>query len=130
MSLDEIESQEIINQAHEYLNQKNTIRALSVINDLLDKDPSNHQGWLYLGIIKRRLGKLEDAIKCFETAVDIEPSMIEAWGLLTITYMDNNEYILAEKIMEKAAKLNPIDEKINFYKNNLIRVYEKFGPFF
>jgi len=130
MSLDEIESQEIINQVHEHLNQENIIRALSIINDLLDKNPSNHQGWLYLGIIKRRLGKLEDAIKCFETAVEIEPSMIEAWGLLTITYMDDGEYILAEKVMEKAGKLNPLDERINFYRENLIRVYEKFGPFF
>jgi len=35
-----------------------------------------------------------------------------------------------EKVMEKAVKFNPLDEKIQFYSDNLIRVYEKFGPFF
>ena len=130
MSLDEIESQEIIDQAHEYLNQNNTVRALSIINDLLDKDPSNHHGWLYLGIIKRRLGKLDDAINCFKTATDLNNSAIEAWGLLTITLMDKGDKNGALKVMEDAVNMNPFDEKIQFYNSNLIRVYEKFGPFF
>jgi hypothetical protein len=32
--------------------------------------------------------------------------------------------------MKTASELNPLDEKIQFYRDNLIRVYEKFGPFF
>ena len=72
MELDEIESQEIIDQVHEHLNQQNTIRALSIINDLLDKDPINTQGWLYLGIIKRRLGKLDEAIKLKKRVKELE----------------------------------------------------------
>jgi hypothetical protein len=37
---------------------------------------------------------------------------------------------LAEEVMKKAVEFNPLDEKIQFYSDNLIRVYEKFGPFF
>ena len=44
--------------------------------------------------------------------------------------MDNNDFIEAEATMERAARLNPNDEKIGFYKENLIRIYKKFGPFF
>ncbi len=105
-------------------------KALAIINDLLDKDPSNEQGWLYLGIVNRRLDKLDDAIKCFETATDLNSTLIEAWGLLTITFIDMKNIKLAKKVMEKAVEFNPLDEKIQFYSENLIRVYEKFGPFF
>ncbi|GAH50501.1 unnamed protein product, partial [marine sediment metagenome] len=103
-------------------------KALAIVNDLLDKDPSNEQAWLYLGIVNRRLGKLDDAIKCFETATDLNSTLIEAWGLLTITYIDMGSVKLAEEVMKKAVEFNPLDEKIQFYSDNLIRVYEKFGP--
>jgi len=96
----------------------------------LDRNPSNDQAWLYLGIVYRRIGKLDEAIKSFETATDLNNTLIEAWGLLTITFMDKGKFKKAEEIMQTAAELNPNDEKIKFYRDNLVRVYKKFGPFF
>jgi len=130
LELDEIKNKEIIESINKYLTMRDNDKALAIVNDLLDKDPSNEQAWLYLGIVNRRLDKLEDAIKCFETATDLNPTLIEAWGLLTVTYIDIGNVILAEEVMKKAVELNPLDEKIQFYSDNLIRVYEKFGPFF
>ena len=130
MELDRIENQNLLEEVHQFLKEQNHQRALQYVNKLLDKDPTNEEAWLYLGIIYRRMGNQDDAIKCFETAVDLNNSMIEGWGLLTITYMDKGDFALAKKTMDKAADLNPHDEKILFYRNNLIRVYEKFGPFF
>ena len=69
-------------------------------------------------------------MKCFETAIDFNSTLVEAWGLLTITYLDIGDSHLAEKVMVRATNLNPFDKKIQFYSENLIRVYEKFGPFF
>jgi len=105
-------------------------KALSAVNKLLDRNPSNDQAWLYLGIVYRRTGKLDEAIKSFETATDLNNTLIEAWGLLTITFMDKGKFEKAEEIMQTAAELNPNDEKIKFYRDNLVRVYKKFGPFF
>ena len=130
MELDEIKNKEIIESINKYLTIRDNDKALAIVNDLLDKDPSNEQGWLYLGIVNRRLDKLNDAIKCFETATDLNSTLIEAWGLLTITYIDMGNIKLAEAVMKKAVEFNPLDEKIQFYRDNLIRVYEKFGPFF
>ena len=130
MELDEIKNKEIIESINKYLTLRDNDKALAIVNDLLDKDPSDEQAWLYLGIVNRRLDKLDDAIKCFETAVDLNSSLIEAWGLLTITYIDMGNIKLAEAVMKKAVEFNPLDEKIQFYRDNLIRVYEKFGPFF
>ena len=130
MELDEIKNKQAIKQINKLLAEKNNEKALANVNSLLDKDPSNEQAWLYLGIVNRRRGKLNVAINSFETATELNSSLIEAWGLLTITYMDKGEHEKAEAVMKVAAELNPLDEKIQFYRDNLIRVYEKFGPFF
>ncbi|NVM43806.1 MAG: hypothetical protein HWN79_02725 [Candidatus Lokiarchaeota archaeon] len=130
MELDEIKNKQAIEQINKLLAEKNNEKALVVVNSLLDKDPSNEQAWLYLGIVNRRIGKLDEAINSFETATDLNNTLIEAWGLLTITYMDKGELKKAEEVMKIATELNPLDEKIQFYRDNLIRVYEKFGPFF
>ena len=130
MELDEIKNKQAIDQINKLLAEKNNEKALVVVNSLLDRDPSNEQAWLYLGIVNRRLGNLDIAINSFETATELNNTLIEAWGLLTITYMDKGEPEKAVDVMKVATELNPLDEKIQFYRDNLIRVYEKFGPFF
>ncbi|MFX0058242.1 MAG: tetratricopeptide repeat protein [Candidatus Hodarchaeota archaeon] len=111
------------------LKGKNT-KAIKYLNKLLDQDPSNDQAWLLLGIAKRRIGKLDEALKCFTAAIELNNALLEAWGLLTITYLDKGFRKLAEESIDKAVVLNPQEEKFEFYRENLIRVYEKFGPFF
>ena len=130
MALDEIKNKEVFEFVNKYLAEKDNDKALSAVNKLLDRDPSNDQAWLYLGIVNRRIGKLDIAITSFETAVDLNNTLVEAWGLLTITFLDKDEIEKAEETMKTAADKNPNNEKIQFYRDNLIRVYKKFGPFF
>jgi len=127
---DEIKNNEVIELVNQYLAEQNNDEALSAVNKLLDRDPSSDQAWLYLGIVNRRKGNLDVAIKSFETATELNSTLVEAWGLLTITFLDKGKFEIAEEVMRTAAKLNPNDEKIQFYRDNLIRVYKKFGPFF
>jgi len=130
MALDEIKNNEVIELVNKFLAEQDNDKALSAVNKLLDRDPSNDQAWLYLGIVNRRIGKLDVAIKSFETATELNSALIEAWGLLTITFLDKGNLEKAEDVMNTATELNPNDEKIQFYRDNLIRVYKKFGPFF
>jgi len=130
MALDEIKKNEVFELVNKLLAEQDNDKALSAVNKLLDRDPSNDQAWLYLGIVNRRIGKLDVAISSFETATELNSTLIEAWGLLTITFLDKGELEKAEEIMRSAAEKNPNDEKIQFYRDNLIRVYKKFGPFF
>lgn len=130
MALDEIKNNEVFELVNKYLAEQDNDKALSAVNKLLDRDPSNDQAWLYLGIVNRRIGKLDVAITSFETATELNSTLVEAWGLLTITFLDKSELEKAEETMKTAADKNPNDEKILFYRDNLIRVYKKFGPFF
>ncbi len=130
MELETLRFDKELVRANDYLIKKKNSKAIKFLNKLLDEDPSNEEAWLLLGIAKRRIRAFLDAIDCFKAAIDLKPTLLEAWGLLTITYMDNNNFIEAEATMEKARQLNPKNEKIKFYKENLIRIYKKFGPFF
>ena len=130
MQFNTFELESSLNHVNELLLKKENLKAIRYLEKLLDENPSNYQAWLLLGIAKRRFGALGDAINCFFTATELNPSLLEAWGLLAITYLERNESRLAEKALEKASQLNPEDEKIQFYRENLIRLYEKFGPFF
>ncbi|MHA2429564.1 MAG: hypothetical protein ACXACC_00890 [Promethearchaeota archaeon] len=130
MQFNTFELEKPLNRVNELLIKKENLKAINYLNKLLDEYPSNNQIWLLLGIAKRRLGALDDAIKCFITATELNTSLLEAWGLLVVTYLEKDEKSLAEKTLEKASQLNPNNEKIQFYRENLIRLYEKFGPFF
>ncbi len=130
MELETLKLDKELLRANDFLIKKKNSKAIKFLNKLLEEDPANEEAWLLLGIAKRRIGEYLDAIDCFKAAIELNTSLLEPWGLLTITYMDNNEFMEAEATMEKAAKLNPSDEKIRFYKENLIRIYKKFGPFF
>ncbi len=130
MALDEIKNNEAIELVNKYLTEQDNDKALSAVNKLLDRDPSNDQAWLYLGIVYRRIGKLDLAITSFKTATELNNALVEGWGLLAITLMDKGKFKKAEDIMRTAAEINPNNEKITFYRDNLIRVYKKFGPFF
>ena len=130
MQLNKIEYKRGIDTATKYLANDNNFKAIKFLNKLLDKDPSNDEAWLLLGIAKRRIGELDDAIKCLKTATEINTSKIEAWGLLTMTLIDKGDLRGAEVIIEEAGSLNPYNPEIQFFRDNLVRVYSKFGPFF
>ncbi|MFX0136140.1 MAG: tetratricopeptide repeat protein [Candidatus Hodarchaeota archaeon] len=77
-----------LNYVNELLLKKENVKAIRYLNKLLDENPSNYHAWLLLGIAKRRLGYLDDAINCFTTVTELNSSLLEAWGLLTIIYLE------------------------------------------
>ena len=130
MQLNELDYDRDINTATKYLANNMNKKAVKYLNKFLDKDPSSDEAWLLLGIAKRRLGKLDDAIKYLKITTEINSSKIEAWGLLTMTLIDKGDLKEAETVIEKAGRLNPLNPEIQFFRDNLVRVYSKFGPFF
>lgn len=130
MQLSSLESSKLIDRINELLIKEKNIKAIRLLNKIIKDNPLNYEAWLLQGIAKRRVNMLSEAIKCFKTATDIDSKKEEAWGLYTITLIDNGRLEEAREIIEKASRLNPLNIKLLFYKENLIHVYEKFGPFF
>lgn len=117
-------------RAKRYLEGREDIKAVSNLEKLVEEDPNNYEIWLYLGIGYRRIEDYEKAIKCFRQVTELKKSNEEAWGLLTITLIDQGKKGKARNAIEEAARLNPSDEQIQFLRDNLIHTYTKFGPFF
>ncbi|MFO7797002.1 MAG: tetratricopeptide repeat protein [Promethearchaeati archaeon] len=130
MKISKLELIDKVKYAKDALLEKENTKAAQILEELLQDDPINDHLWLLFGIVKRRMNEFEKAISCFETAIELNPSLEEAWGLLTITYLDINDKKQAENVMKKALELNPYNNKIQFYQENLINVYLKFGSFF
>ena len=130
MQISSLENDKFFERVNKLLIKERNVKAIRLLNKLIKDEPSNSEAWLLLGIAKRRLNMLEDAIKCFETTTELDHEKEEAWGLLTITLIDCGRIEDAQEIIEKASQLNPTNHKLSFYKENLIHVYEKFGPFF
>jgi len=119
-----------LDNAKKYLEESKNEKALKILNKLIKETPTYDEIWLYLGITKRRLGNIDGAIDSFKMAIEINSTMLEAWGLLTITLIDQGNIDMAREIIDKASQLNPYNSKIQFFRNNLVRIYKKFGPFF
>ena len=130
MELESINLEGQLSPANDYLISQENDKAISFLNNILDDDPTIDNAWLLLGIAKRRLGKFNEAIECFKNVTQLNPSLEEAWGLYTVTLLDINEDCMAKEVIDKACEINPENEKIRFYQQNLIRIYKKFGPFF
>ena len=130
MQINSLESDKFFERVNKLLIKEKNVKAIRLLNKLVKEDPSNSEIWLLLGIAKRRLNMLDKAIKCFKTATELDHEKEEAWGLLTITLIDSGRIEEAQEIIEKGSQLNPSNHKLSFYKENLIHVYEKFGPFF
>lgn len=119
-----------ISKANEYLDEKKNIKAEKYINKIIKREPGNDEAWLLLGIAKRRLGRKKEAIECFTTVTELNVSKEEAWGLLTITLIDQGNIDMAKKTIEKAGRLNPNNSRIQFLRHTLVETYIKHGPFF
>ena len=130
MTNQELSLQDRLKKGFDLLREKENQEALELLNNLLESDPENDRGWLLFGIANRRIGKMREAITSFQKATELNNSSEEAWGLLTITYLDSRQEERANKCLLRAIELNPSREELKFYRHNLIRIYKTFGPFF
>jgi len=106
-----------------YLLNRDDTKAGKILENLIKKYPKYYKLWLLNGIVKCRLNKYKQAIICFNKVITLKKSLEEAWGLLTLTYLNLNNIKKAKKILEEAEHLNPLNKKIQFYSKNLIKFY-------
>jgi len=78
--------------------------SIFTVNEILRLSPQNEEGYFMLGMNFREMGDIDRAINSFQTAVEMNPELTDAW------------LILAE-LHEKAGSDNVID-----YYNNAISV--------
>lgn len=95
------------------------IKLLEIIKSGPDAD-----SYYKLGMILQEKGQIDEAIKCFEKAAEIQPDFIEVFYILGIIYQSSKQYIEAIAHYEKVLH---IDQNHVQSHNNLGTIYRQMG---
>jgi tetratricopeptide (TPR) repeat protein len=89
------------------LTLKEENEAEEILNTVLTLRPDTTNVYNSLGIIYRRQGRLEEALKSYEKALKVHPEDENIYFNVSRVYLDSNNKIKAQEALRKALALNP-----------------------
>jgi serine/threonine-protein kinase len=84
-------------------------RALSELNLLKQRDPNNATAIFWIGLVKRRQGKIDEAISLLEQAAGLDPLNSDIWANLAGTYRGVRKIGEARALFDRALTIAPND---------------------
>ncbi len=90
-----------------YMERRMDSNAEALLNQVLEINPNTINVYNSLGIIYRRQGRYEMAIKQYQKAMKVNPEAEYIHYNLARIYYETGEYDKAETILKKAIKINP-----------------------
>src|SRR5207302_4205371 len=101
--------QEALNKIRDLYQQGRDDEALAAIRRLFNIDPTNGEGFLFIGRINQRRGDQETAIAALKTAIFWEPppKMIDAHILLGRIFLERGDLGEARKYATSAMQIDP-----------------------
>ena len=100
--------------------------AITQIKELNKKYPNVPLLFNIIGACYKSLGKLNHAVKMFESAVNLKSDYVEAYKNLGITFKDLNRLNDAVKSFEKAIEIDSNNAVLHFYLANIFEELEQF----
>jgi tetratricopeptide (TPR) repeat protein len=91
-------------QAQNFYTHKKYSEAQKILQDVIESDENNPQGYFILANILHAKGELGKAIKAFSKVIELDPSNTDASISLSIIYNDIGKYELAKTAFENANK--------------------------
>jgi tetratricopeptide (TPR) repeat protein len=103
------------------LDAKNYEAAEASLQKVLAKDPKNAQAVFYLGVVKDKQGRFDDAMETMKRAIEVDPSNPEPYNYVGYSYAEKGVKLdEAERLVSEAVRLDPENP---FYKDSLAWVY-------
>lgn len=87
------------------MEQGNPIAASVLFQKVVETDPGFALGWFNLGTALKDLGNLEDAIACYQQAIEIEPTYAPAHQGLAVAWMKGGRIFESQESFRKAIAL-------------------------
>jgi tetratricopeptide (TPR) repeat protein len=87
------------------MEQGNPVAAAVLFQKVVETDPGFALGWFNLGTALKDLGNLEDAIACYQQAVEIEPTYAPAHQGLAVAWMKGGRIFESQESFRKAIAL-------------------------
>lgn len=92
---------------HVALQREQMSEMITHFKRVVEINPHHHSAWFYLGFAHRLLGHLDDAEKCYQQAIGVEPHDIRPYSELTAIYMNRGQKTHAQAIIDQAIRINP-----------------------
>lgn len=97
------------------------------VQKIMNQDKQNAEGFFMMGMIYRAQGDKERAINSFQSAVEIDPEIVDAWIILGDLFAEK-DFKIAERYYDNAIRLDPENLQAYhakaFYLQNSDRVVE------
>jgi len=113
-------------QAVDYVNAKEYTKAIPLFLKVVSVDPNNADAYNYLGYSYRQIGKLDDALNYYNSALKINPNHKGANEYLGELYLMKKDLPKAEERLQVLKKVCPtgcieyttLQNNINIFKEN------------
>jgi TolB-like protein len=95
-------------------------RALLELDEARKRSPNDGNAIFYTGLVKRRQGKLDEAIEFLKKATIFDPRNQDMWANLARSYRGKRDYRSAHEMFDRAFAISPdeiefIGEKVEVY---------------
>lgn len=108
-------------QYSNFFNLKQYVESRYLLQKALEKNQQQFSEWNLLGYTYFYEDKVDEAIKCWEKSVEIEPNFADAWDSLGEGWEKKGDLEKAAHYYAKALKINPK----SLYQTNLKRVRDQ-----
>jgi tetratricopeptide (TPR) repeat protein len=101
-------SYELITEANTLVDEKQVEKAIEVY-EMVANDPNYLYAWYNKGVVLGNLGRSQEAIECYDKAIQIDPNYADAWynkGVILGSLARNLEAI---ECYDKTIQINPSD---------------------
>jgi tetratricopeptide (TPR) repeat protein len=95
------------NMAISYMGNKNYDKCLSLVNEVLASKPGDLELWYLSGEANYRLGKIDDAINCWDKMLSIDKNQARALYMIGIAYIKKGDENKGEGLCNKAIAMDP-----------------------
>ena len=121
----DVEKRKKIKAKNKGLKSNNEI-AEKVLTNLLAHDPKYIPGYLSLGLVYEQNKKIEKAINCYKTVIELDPTEIKAYLNLATILKQDLKYADAVKVYQDAIIKNPNNHYILSNLGNLFYIQHKY----
>jgi len=90
-----------------YFCLKDFDRALQELEEARKRSPNDSTVHLATGLVKRRQGKLDEAIECLKRATIFDPRNPDIWANLARSYRGKRDFAAAREMFDRAFAISP-----------------------
>jgi tetratricopeptide (TPR) repeat protein len=107
-----------------YLMQKDNLKALKIVKNIIDKNPGDIEALIMYGRIKQSLEQIDDAKEAYEKVIANDPAQKKIYLILGGIYMEEGDLVKALKIYKQL-----VDKYPEFYAGYFFigKIYAEHG---